>query len=387
MSPEITILPVFVSSTWLDLTPRAQAVEPRPLTKARDEVSGMENFGSRDERRASFARRLRPSSTRIRVYVGIVGGNATAPASPRPNTRRDASALAAWPLSSTSTALAITLADAVETDPAQPRKTRSSNEAPRTISRSTSRAPTTSASHLSSPPTFRAVALDTQLRAAAGDFIGREQEIEDDVAVGAAARPSAASRPGRHRQDGTRPLRRRAAARRLPGRATHLDMRGTDKQPRDPADALATSSAPSPDEQRLPEGDAELTAHLPQRARRQTRADTARQRLRRRAGAPLAPARGFGAARHLAQHVTLPRMTRTGSNSCRSRRRANSCAASPRASPRHGRPDLLPLRLSSARHPRRRQPARLSGRPRPPRRTPHNCETNAAPRTHRRGGR
>ena len=73
MSPEITILPVYVSSTWLDLQPERKAVE-RAVQRLREtKFVGMEYFGSRDEttRQASL-----DDLERSRVYVYIVAARA-----------------------------------------------------------------------------------------------------------------------------------------------------------------------------------------------------------------------------------------------------------------------------------------------------------------------
>ena len=69
MSPDITILPVYVSSTWLDLRPERKAVE-RAIQRLREtKFVGMEHFGSRDEdtRTASL-----DDIERSRVYVCTV---------------------------------------------------------------------------------------------------------------------------------------------------------------------------------------------------------------------------------------------------------------------------------------------------------------------------
>jgi tetratricopeptide (TPR) repeat protein len=71
MSQEIEILPVYVSSTWLDLQPERKAVETVVQRMRETKFVGMEYFGSRDEttRRASL-----DDVDRGRVYVCIVAG-------------------------------------------------------------------------------------------------------------------------------------------------------------------------------------------------------------------------------------------------------------------------------------------------------------------------
>jgi tetratricopeptide (TPR) repeat protein len=71
MSSDITILPVFISSTWLDLRPEHEAAERAVNSMRETKYVGMKYFGARDEdtRRASL-----DEVDRSRVYVGIVGG-------------------------------------------------------------------------------------------------------------------------------------------------------------------------------------------------------------------------------------------------------------------------------------------------------------------------
>ncbi|MET0646146.1 MAG: DUF4062 domain-containing protein, partial [Pyrinomonadaceae bacterium] len=70
MSSDITILPVFISSTWLDLRPEHEAAERAVNSMRETKYTGMKNFGARDEdtRRASLE-----EVDRSRVYVCIVG--------------------------------------------------------------------------------------------------------------------------------------------------------------------------------------------------------------------------------------------------------------------------------------------------------------------------
>jgi Domain of unknown function (DUF4062) len=71
MSPEIEILPVFISSTWIDLRPEHEAAERAVNSMRETKYVGMKYFGARDEepRRASL-----DEVDRSRVYVVIVGG-------------------------------------------------------------------------------------------------------------------------------------------------------------------------------------------------------------------------------------------------------------------------------------------------------------------------
>lgn len=65
----LQILPVFVSSTWIDLQPERAAVKDAVLRLRETQFVGMEHFGSRDEttREASLV-----EVDRSRVYVGII---------------------------------------------------------------------------------------------------------------------------------------------------------------------------------------------------------------------------------------------------------------------------------------------------------------------------
>jgi hypothetical protein len=70
----LTILPVYVSSTWLDLEPERKAVEQAVQRLRETKFVGMEYFGSRDEttRRASLDEVDRAAERGTRgVYVGI----------------------------------------------------------------------------------------------------------------------------------------------------------------------------------------------------------------------------------------------------------------------------------------------------------------------------
>lgn len=69
------VLPVYVSSTWLDLRPERAAVEAAVQRLRETKFVGMEYFGSRDEttRRASL-----DDVDRSSIYVCIVAGRVTA---------------------------------------------------------------------------------------------------------------------------------------------------------------------------------------------------------------------------------------------------------------------------------------------------------------------
>src|SRR5918997_120470 len=71
MASDITILPVYVSSTWLDLQPERKAVEQAVQRLRETKFVGMEYFGSRDEdtRTASL-----DDIDRSRAYVCVVAG-------------------------------------------------------------------------------------------------------------------------------------------------------------------------------------------------------------------------------------------------------------------------------------------------------------------------
>jgi hypothetical protein len=70
----LPILPVYVSSTWLDLEPERKAVEQAVQRLRETKFVGMEHFGSRDEntRRASLVEVERAAESGTRgAYVGI----------------------------------------------------------------------------------------------------------------------------------------------------------------------------------------------------------------------------------------------------------------------------------------------------------------------------
>ncbi|HKG15270.1 MAG TPA: tetratricopeptide repeat protein [Pyrinomonadaceae bacterium] len=71
MSTQIEILPVFISSTWIDLRPEHEAAERAVNSMRETKYAGMKYFGARDEdtRTASL-----DEVDRSRVYVGIIGG-------------------------------------------------------------------------------------------------------------------------------------------------------------------------------------------------------------------------------------------------------------------------------------------------------------------------
>ncbi|HEX8686137.1 MAG TPA: DUF4062 domain-containing protein [Pyrinomonadaceae bacterium] len=71
MAQDFKILPVFISSTWLDLRPEHEAAEGAVNSMRETKYVGMKYFGARDEdtRTASL-----DEVDRSRVYVGVIGG-------------------------------------------------------------------------------------------------------------------------------------------------------------------------------------------------------------------------------------------------------------------------------------------------------------------------
>lgn len=116
MSSDITILPVFISSTWLDLRPEHEAAE-RPVNSMREtKYVGMKYFGSRDEdtRRASLE-----EVDRSRVYVGIIAARYGSGITEAEYDRATERGLPRFIYFKSDAALASTPADARDTDPAQ----------------------------------------------------------------------------------------------------------------------------------------------------------------------------------------------------------------------------------------------------------------------------
>ncbi len=119
MSPEITILPVFISSTWLDLRPEHEAAERAVGSMRETKYTGMKNFGARDEapRQASL-----DEVDRSRVYVVIVGARYGSGITEAEYDRATARGLRRFAYFKSDAALATAPADARDTDPAQTAK-------------------------------------------------------------------------------------------------------------------------------------------------------------------------------------------------------------------------------------------------------------------------
>jgi tetratricopeptide (TPR) repeat protein len=116
MSSEIKILPVFISSTWLDLRPEHEAAE-RALNSMREtKYVGMKYFGARDEdtRRASL-----DEVDRSRVYVLLVGGRYGSGITEAEYDRATERGLRRFVYFKSDAAVATAPAGARETDPAQ----------------------------------------------------------------------------------------------------------------------------------------------------------------------------------------------------------------------------------------------------------------------------
>ncbi len=116
MSSDITILPVFISSTWLDLRPEHEAAERAVGSMRETKYTGMKYFGARDEapRRASL-----DEVDRSRVYVVIVGGRYGSGITEAEYDRAGERGLPRFAYFKSDAALATAPADARETDPAQ----------------------------------------------------------------------------------------------------------------------------------------------------------------------------------------------------------------------------------------------------------------------------
>jgi tetratricopeptide (TPR) repeat protein len=116
MSQQIEILPVFISSTWIDLRPEHEAAERAVNSMRETKYVGMKYFGARDEepRRASL-----DEVDRSRVYVGIIGGRYGSGITEAEYDRASARGLRRFVYFKSDTAIP---ADARETDPEQPAK-------------------------------------------------------------------------------------------------------------------------------------------------------------------------------------------------------------------------------------------------------------------------
>lgn len=116
MSSDITILPVFISSTWLDLRPEHEAAERAVGSMRETKYTGMKYFGARDEapRQASL-----DEVNRSRVYVGIIGARYGSGITEAEYDRAGERGLPRFIYFKSNAALATAPADARDTDLAQ----------------------------------------------------------------------------------------------------------------------------------------------------------------------------------------------------------------------------------------------------------------------------
>ena len=271
MSTELTILPVYVSSTWLDLQPERKAVEMALQRMRETKFVGMEYFGSRDEttRRASLDDVERAAARGTRgVYVGIFAARYGSGITAEEYRRARELDLPCFIYFKDDSGIP---ADLRETDPAQTAKLDALKRellanhliGPAFRSPDDLAARLTADLHrwLSDNPALLAqLTARHQLRAPVGDFVGRAQEIADLTAALRGGANAAVSGMG---GTGKTELALYVAGRlrdTYPDAQLVLDMRGTDAAPRKPSDALATCiRAFLGVEQRLPEDPQELT--------------------------------------------------------------------------------------------------------------------------------
>ena len=270
MPPQtVPVVPVFVSSTWLDLGAEREAVRDAVLRMRPTQFVGMEYFGVRDEttREASLE-----EVDRSLVYVGIFGaryGSGITEAEYRRARERDLPCFIYFK------AEAATGADVrVEGGARDARLEALRNELMREHVVGTFTNPGDLASRVTADlhrwlfdeylPSLPAPPVQTlhQLRAPVGDFVGREKEIDELLAAlgGAGAAVGGVSGMG---GVGKTELSLYVADKlrdAYPDAQIVLDMRGTDERPREPSDALATCVRAFVGlEQRLPDDTEQLT--------------------------------------------------------------------------------------------------------------------------------
>ncbi|HVF66849.1 MAG TPA: tetratricopeptide repeat protein [Pyrinomonadaceae bacterium] len=274
MPPQtVPVVPVFVSSTWLDLGREREAVRDAVLRMKLTQFVGMEYFGSRDEttRGASLE-----EVDRSLVYVGVFGARYGSGITEAEYRRARERGLPCFIYFKDDAAAAEDLRD---TDAAQAAKLEAlREELRREHIVTTFRNPDDLAARVTADlhrwlfdeylPKLPAPPARTlhQLRAPVGDFVGREREISELLAAlrsggdGAGAPVCGISGMGGvgktelalYVADGLRGV--------YPDAQLVLDMRGTDATPREPSDALAACiRAFHGPETRLPDDAEELT--------------------------------------------------------------------------------------------------------------------------------
>ncbi len=268
MSPDITILPVYVSSTWTDLRPERKAVECAVQRMRETKFVGMEYFGSRDEttRQASL-----DDVDRRGVYVCIVAGRYGSGITEAEYERASELGLPRFIYFKDD---ATVPAEWRETDPAQAAKLDAFRQklranhliGPAFHNPDDLAAKVTADLHRwlgDNPALLAQLTARHQLRAPVGDFVGREKEVADLLAAlrggGSAAITGISGMGGIGKTElafyVANDLRDT-----YPDAQLVVDMRGTDNPPRDPADALAACiRAFAGVEQSLPDDLQELT--------------------------------------------------------------------------------------------------------------------------------
>ncbi|HEV2861144.1 MAG TPA: tetratricopeptide repeat protein [Pyrinomonadaceae bacterium] len=349
---QIPVLPIFVSSTWKDLEPEREAVEAAIQRLRETKFVGMEYFGSRDEttRRASL-----DEVDRSAVYLGILAaryGSGITQDEYRRARERDLPCFIYFKADAT-------IPDELrETDPARLAKLEAFKSELRanhivgpdftnpddlaakvatdlhrwlfdhyltpTLERAArGELPHARAQELLSgvrdtsplsPALLAQLMARHQLRAAVGDFVGREKEIASLTVTlrgGTSAAISGISGMG---GIGKTELALKVANElrdAYPDAQLVVDMRGTDTPPRDPSDALASCIRAFVGlEKKLPDDPEQLT-HLYRSALQGKRAlillDNAHDSAQVR---PLLPPQGSALLVTSRNAVTLPRMTR-----------------------------------------------------------------------------
>jgi tetratricopeptide (TPR) repeat protein len=249
----LPILPVYVSSTWLDLEPERKAVEQAVQRLRETKFVGMEYFGSRDEntRRASLVEVDHTAESNTRgVYVGIFAARYGSGITEDEYRRARKLGL---PCFIYFKADATIPDNSREKDPANAAKLDALKQElranhiidPDFTNPDNLAAKLTADLHrwLSDNPALLAqLTARHQLRAPVGDFVGREKEIEELLATlrdgGSAAITGISGMGGIGKTELSLYVANKLRDA-YPDAQLVLDMRGTDERPRDAGDTLA----------------------------------------------------------------------------------------------------------------------------------------------------